>query len=253
MNPYSRKSGDTKTQRWPGARLNWQNGHNSITTSNCIACTDLFANRTAKRFGLIVHLVFAFGCKVQDRVHAPVEAPPVATRGIDPAPPVAQIEQAPIEPEVGPEPALSPAAENRPDLTIFRDELERATDGGNAAYLLQALSPEVHLEKGRFAGWQIGSLFGSDPTLCTECLLKVGDIVEKVNGHTLERPEDLSNLLASIGSVHELCAQIRRKDERIVLAYFVRDRNEAAPQSGEKPCTTSKVATKRKSRRHGSM
>ena len=149
----------------------------------------------------------------------------------------------PPDPDPPPAPvATAPTEAPRPVGVLYRDELERATDGGKAGYLLQALGPEAVREKGRFTGWQMTRLFASDPTLCQPCDLKIGDVIEKVNGRVLERPEDLSEMMATVSSTQEVCVQIRRGNARILFAYRVRKRGDPIPDDASPPCLANKTA-----------
>lgn len=93
----------------------------------------------------------------------------------------------------------------RPQGAIYRDELIRATRGGNAPYLLSQLGPEVYAPQGRFEGWIITRVWPGDPDLCAPgCDLRVGDIILSVNGSKLETPEQLSNLLADLDAISSI-------------------------------------------------
>lgn len=96
-------------------------------------------------------------------------------------------------------------ASARPPGVIYRNELVRATRGGNAPYLLSQLGPEVYAPQGRFEGWIITRVWPGDPELCAPgCDLRVGDIILSVNGSKLETPEQLSNLLADLDGIQSL-------------------------------------------------
>lgn len=93
----------------------------------------------------------------------------------------------------------------RPPGVIYREELIRATRGGNAPYLLGQLGPEPYAPQGRFEGWIITRVWPGDPELCAPgCDLRSGDIIMSVNGSRLETPEQLSNLLADLDALQTL-------------------------------------------------
>ena len=114
-------------------------------------------------------------------------------------------------PDVGPEPSrlgdeqssdASSSEPARPPGVIYRQELVRATRGGNAPYLLSQLGPEAYAPQGRFEGWIITRVWPGDPELCAPgCDLKVGDIILSVNGSKLETPEQLTNLLEGLDAL----------------------------------------------------
>ncbi len=98
-----------------------------------------------------------------------------------------------------------PTQSERPAGVIYRSELIRATQGGNAPYLLGQLAPEPYNPQGRFEGWVITRVWPGDPDLCTPgCDIRVGDIILSVNGSKLETPEQLSNLLADLDALDSL-------------------------------------------------
>jgi hypothetical protein len=102
-------------------------------------------------------------------------------------------------------PPSEEVAAARPENTIYRDELLRATAGGKPAYLLRELAPEPYRPRGAREGWIIGSVFPSDPGLCAPgCDLMPGDIILTVNGSPLERPEQLSELISQLESMTTL-------------------------------------------------
>jgi type II secretory pathway component PulC len=95
----------------------------------------------------------------------------------------------------------------RPARTIYRDELVRAL-GQGPAYLLRQLGPEPHRPQGKWVGWRITRVFPDDPGLCRGgCDLLVGDVVLSVNGNTLERPEQLSDLVQALPSATTLVVE----------------------------------------------
>jgi S1-C subfamily serine protease len=117
--------------------------------------------------------------------------------------------------------------QDRPDDTIFRDELVRATNNGSAAYLLRALQLEVYRPNGRFIGWRVGSTWPDDPSLCTRrCDLQEGDIILTVNGRPVERPEQLSALMENLATMERLEIQMIRDGTLRKRSFAVAERME---------------------------
>ena len=116
------------------------------------------------------------------------------------------------EADGAPSPESSPEAlPPRPPDTIYRSELMRATKGGRPAYLLAQLQPEPYRPRGAREGWRISSVFPADPGLCAPgCDLFPGDIILTVNGSPLERPEQLSALIAEIETMQTLDVRLVR-------------------------------------------
>jgi type II secretory pathway component PulC len=103
------------------------------------------------------------------------------------------------------QPSESSSEPARPPGAIYRNELVRATRGGNAPYLLAQLGPEPYAPQGRFEGWIITRVWPGDPELCASgCDLRAGDIILSVNGSKLETPEQLSNLLADLDAIQSI-------------------------------------------------
>ena len=115
----------------------------------------------------------------------------------------------------------------RPDDTIYRDELVRATNNGSAAYLLRSLQLEVYRPNGRFIGWRVGSTWPDDPSLCGQrCDLQEGDIILTVNGRPVERPEQLSTLIEGLATMERLEIQMIRDGTLRKRSFAVADRLE---------------------------
>ena len=134
------------------------------------------------------------------------------------------------EPEPEPEPAAEEPAPhvvedappaNRPDKTIYRSEIKRATAGG-PGYLLYQLGPEPFRISGKFVGWRITKLFPDDPSLCEPgCDLLVGDVILAVNGDRLETPQAFSNMVTRAPKMKKLEIRMLRGEKRKVTTYAI--------------------------------
>ncbi|EDM75378.1 hypothetical protein PPSIR1_10245 [Plesiocystis pacifica SIR-1] len=110
----------------------------------------------------------------------------------------------------------------RPESSIYRGELTRATRDGSPAYLLAQLGPEPYRPQGRFEGWVITRLWPEDPELCAPgCDLQVGDVLLSVNGSTLESPEALSALLERMDSLKSIDVRGIRAGEYYERSYAI--------------------------------
>lgn len=132
------------------------------------------------------------------------------------------------DPDTGAEPAVQTPSETqerpREPGTIFRDELVRATAGGKPGYLMRQLDPEPYRPSGRFQGWRINRVFPDDPTLCAgKCDLRPKDVILTVNGSPLERPEQLSALVETIGEMTELRVRLVRDGKLYERTYAIVD------------------------------
>jgi hypothetical protein len=173
---------------------------------------------------ILIMLLAVVGCATD-----PGPPPPELGDEITGAPPPAPRPRAPTfsggtsDPSPGSEARIQEQV--RPDDTIFRDELVRATNNGSAAYLLRALQLEVYRPNGRFIGWRIGSTWPEDPSLCTQrCDLQEGDIILTVNGRPVERPEQLSALLENLATMERLEIQMIRDGTLRKRSFTVAER-----------------------------
>ena len=139
------------------------------------------------RLVLTAPILLALGCATA----APDMAEP-APVGPDPAPIFAAPPPAPAAAPAPPAPsALPPPA---PTCTMFvrpgvvgRAALVRLVDAGMPRWL-QGVEGDRVLAKHRFQGWVIKSLHAADPCY-REIDLRPGDVVQKVNGKFIEKPD----------------------------------------------------------------
>jgi len=134
-------------------------------------------------------VVFALGCRPGSEAEAPAQRSGANESGASESS----------------DPSDEVATTTRPANVIYRDELLRATQHGNAPYLLAQLGPEAYTPKGRFEGWIITRVWPGDPQLCAPgCDLQVGDVILSVNGSSFETPEQLSNALAELDAIERI-------------------------------------------------
>lgn len=94
--------------------------------------------------------------------------------------------------EVAPSPAQETAVEAPPapppsDGTISRAELLPILDAGLGRFL-QGVDVEAVREAGKFVGFRIVRLWPEDPRFA-DAAVRPGDVVVRVNGQAIERPE----------------------------------------------------------------
>ncbi len=95
---------------------------------------------------------------------------------------------------------------------------------------LGELEVEPVLVKGRFHGWRIVAF--RDPARWSKVDLKPGDVVLKVNDHTLERPEDAMVPWQSLAIADELRVSYERDGQPHELRYEIVD-DPGTPQRPE--------------------
>jgi S1-C subfamily serine protease len=121
---------------------------------------------------------------------------------------------------------------------IAHADLLVVLDAGPAAFLGK-VKPEPTFAGGRFAGWRIGAVprgaggFGSVD-------LSAGDIVLKVNGQSVERPEAFQELWDAMRFADHLTVEIDREGAAHVLDFaIVKSAADPVPPA-EKPAPPKK-------------
>ncbi len=100
---------------------------------------------------------------------------------------------------------------------IHRDDLEAILNEGIGRFL-QQVSVTAVLERGRFVGWRLLELRPRADRDWTDALTP-GDIVVRMNGHSLERPGDFKRAWESMRGARSLQFDIRREGKRVKLLY----------------------------------
>jgi S1-C subfamily serine protease len=104
---------------------------------------------------------------------------------------------------------------------ISRARLLAVLSGGVGRFL-QKVRAEPHLVAGRFVGWRLLSLFEGDPALQSGPL-QPGDTVMRVNGQSIERPEQFKNAWDSLATESELVLQVQRAGKQSQVRYRIVD------------------------------
>jgi S1-C subfamily serine protease len=104
---------------------------------------------------------------------------------------------------------------------ISRGALSVVLSGGVGRFLAR-LRAEPKLEKGRFVGWRLASFAEGDATLRAG-VLKPGDTVLRVNGQSIERPEQFKNVWDSLATSSDLVLQVERGGKHSEVRYRIVD------------------------------
>ena len=128
----------------------------------------------------------------------------------NPPPPPA----APPVVEAPPQPAAVP---RRGELT--RAALDRTLDAGPGAFL-GTVSVRVVSSGRRFVGWEVLAL---DPDYA-DAGFHPGDVIVRVNGRSIERPDDLTVLWDSLRTAREIVFDIRRRGVDDVVHVPVKEK-----------------------------
>jgi S1-C subfamily serine protease len=147
----------------------------------------------------------------------------------DPETPLIKPEEA--KPETSPAPTPPPVplpptslkgeAGLRRSGTLARGELDQFLDAAPGAFL-QRVEPEPRFVQGRFAGWRIKAFFPGDARFASVDL-QAGDVVTRVNGKLLERPEHLMDMWQALRSSRELVVDVERGGKAHTLRWTISD------------------------------
>jgi hypothetical protein len=117
-----------------------------------------------------------------------------------------------------------------PPGTLRRSDVRRAVADGVGAFLQHVEVDERPVfVAGRFHGFRVAALRG-DPRYWRGVDLRPGDVVTRVNGMSIERPEDAAQALQSLEVASELRVELERGGEPRELRFAIIE-DEANPPS----------------------
>jgi type II secretory pathway component PulC len=85
---------------------------------------------------------------------------------------------------------------------------------------LQQVRAEPNVTRGRFVGWRVVSLFPNRSDIRVQ-VLRPGDTVMRVNGQSIERPEQFMALWEGMAKASELVLDIQRDGRTSRLRYTI--------------------------------
>jgi type II secretory pathway component PulC len=101
---------------------------------------------------------------------------------------------------------------------LRRSSLVRVIDAGLPRWM-QGVQGDRALSNHRFQGWLIKSMYPGDP--CYQAIeLREGDIVQKINGKSIERPEQAFDVAQSLRTASSLVVDFLRggKAQKMTLS-----------------------------------
>jgi S1-C subfamily serine protease len=131
-------------------------------------------------------------------------------------------------PAPAPEPP-QPAAPEPAACTAFvkagvlkRSAVVRVVDAGIGRWLAGGAEVERKIAKSRFLGWEIRRLYSGDP--CYAAVdLRPHDVVIRVNGRPIEKPEQAFDVLTSLRTAAELVVDFLRDGQPQKLTLQIAD------------------------------
>jgi hypothetical protein len=95
---------------------------------------------------------------------------------------------------------------------LRRSAVSRTVDAGLGQWLAGGVDVDRRLAGGRFQGWAVRSLYPGDPCY-RELDVRVGDVVVRVNGKSIERPEQASEVFSSLRTAPALVVDLLREGQ----------------------------------------
>jgi hypothetical protein len=123
-------------------------------------------------------------------------------------------------PPPAPEPATCTAFV-RPGV-LRRSAVLRVVDAGIGRWLSGGAEVERRIAKARFQGWEIHRLYSGDPCYAT-VNLRPRDVVIRVNGKPIEKPEQAFDVLTSLRTAPELVVDFLRDGQPQKLTLQIAD------------------------------
>ncbi|MEM8606282.1 MAG: hypothetical protein AAGF92_04225 [Myxococcota bacterium] len=109
----------------------------------------------------------------------------------------------------------------RTNGVIKRYELDEVLDRGLGSYL-QNIETEPAFDQGRFVGFRIVKLFPGDLTYAS-LDLRPGDVVTRVNGRSISRPEQASAVWEALRTASDLTVEYKRGDTDHTMRFAIVD------------------------------
>jgi hypothetical protein len=103
--------------------------------------------------------------------------------------------------------------------TISRSALKAELDRGIGRFL-QNVRVKAALSHGHFVGWEVVSLFAKRPDVTVQGI-QPGDILVRVNGESVERPEAFKAVWDGLGEAKEIVLEIERDGQASVVRYAI--------------------------------
>jgi type II secretory pathway component PulC len=102
---------------------------------------------------------------------------------------------------------------------IQRAELDQFLAESPGAFL-QHVDSEPKFAGGHFSGWKLTAFFPGDPRFAGVDL-RAGDVVKRVNGNTVERPEQLMQVWQELKTSIELVVDLERDGRPRTLRWTI--------------------------------
>jgi type II secretion system protein C len=125
------------------------------------------------------------------------------------------------EAKTPPPPPSAPTVPATPPRTIARAELVAVLDRSPGAFLSR-VDPSPVFRSGRFHGWRLVTFFPGDARFAGVDL-RAGDVVTRVNGRTVEKPDQLMEVWQALRTAPELTVDVERNGAPRTLRWSIHD------------------------------
>jgi hypothetical protein len=105
--------------------------------------------------------------------------------------------------------------------TVRRSVLSRTLDAGLGTWL-RGVDVEAKIDRGRFRGWLVRGIYSGDPCWA-DVDLRVGDVVNQINHHSIEHPEEAQEVWNALRNTGEIVVDFLRAGRPRTLRFAVVD------------------------------
>jgi hypothetical protein len=115
-------------------------------------------------------------------------------------------------------------------FVIQRRTIDHALEMGAAWFVRQLKVRPIVTRDERFFGFQLIDLFpGREDT--SGLLIKTGDIIQRINGHSIERPDQFMSVWHSLATASHQSIQLMRGNQHLRVTWTIREPSPAAEVS----------------------
>jgi type II secretory pathway component PulC len=104
--------------------------------------------------------------------------------------------------------------------SIPRAALDAELANGIGRFLRHVKTEPVFFDKGQFKGWRLLALFPKRSDIAV-AVLRAGDTLLRINGRSIERPEEFKDAWDSLANAKELVLDIERDGRESKLRYTI--------------------------------
>jgi hypothetical protein len=104
---------------------------------------------------------------------------------------------------------------------LKRSALTRTLDAGLGSWL-RGVDIEPQVDRGRFQGWMVRTIYPGDPCWATVDL-RSGDVISRINHRSVERPEEAQAVWTTLNNAGEIVVEFVRAGQQRTLRFPVID------------------------------